>query len=61
MDHAADLDMNGIARNAHDGNVLLNRRISGIRDQAAHLLAAAGKRDLLSKGFTATLPQWLHL
>ena len=50
MGHAADLDVNGIARNAHDGDVLLNRRISGIRDQLGHLLAAAGKRDLLVEG-----------
>ena len=50
MGHAADLDVNGIARNAHDGDVLLNRRISGIRDQLGHLLAAAGKRGLLVEG-----------
>ena len=50
MGHAANLDVNGIARNAHDGDVLLNRRISGIRDQLGHLLAAAGKRGLLVEG-----------
>lgn len=50
MGHAADLDVNGIARNAHDGNVLLNRRIGGIRDQLGHFLATAGKRDLLVEG-----------